>query len=121
VSKRFGSINDIGLRDRTIRDNWLKAGKQFNVGATPWKQTLCDTINNIKACREAAKFEVKQAIRRHTQDKIGQKCLYTRLKSDQYLDDLYLSCTMCKQFKRGHNQIIVRSDDYTVFTLGGRM
>ena len=61
--ERFGSIAGIGLGDRAIRDNWLKQGKQFNVGATPWKQTLCDAIGDIKACREAAKFDVKQAIR----------------------------------------------------------
>ena len=109
------------MRDRTIRDNWLKQGKKFKVGATPWKQTLCDAIGDIKACREAAKFDVKQAIRRHTQDKAEQKRLYTALKSDKYLDDRYLSRTMRKYFKRGHNQIIVRSDDYTVFTLGGRV
>ncbi|WP_432742032.1 hypothetical protein ABXJ76_16375 [Methylobacter sp. G7] len=121
VWERFGSINGIGLRDRTIRDNWLKEGKQFNVGATPWKQTLCDAIGDVKACREAAKFDVKQSIRRHTQDKDEQKRLYTLLKSDKYLDDRYLSRTMRKYFKRGHNhthnQIIVRSDDYTVFVL----
>ena len=99
VWERFGSINGIGLRDRTIRDNWLKQGKKFNVGATPWKQTLCDAIGDIKACREAAKFYVKQAIRRHTQDKVEQKCLYTALKSDKYLDDRYLSRMMRKQFK----------------------
>ena len=125
VWERFGSINGIGLRDRTIRDNWLKQGKKFNVGATPWKQTLCDAIGDIKACREAAKFDVKQAIRRHTQDKAEQKRLYTALKSDKYLDDRYLSRTMRKNFKRGHNhthnQIIVRSDDYTIFTLGGNI
>lgn len=121
VWQRFGSINGVGLRDRTIRDNWLKDGKQFNVGATPWKQTLCDAISDIKACREAAKFDVKHAIRRHTQDKDDQKRLYTLLKSDQYRDDRYLSRTMRNYHKRGHNhtynQIIVRSDDYTVFIL----
>jgi IS605 OrfB family transposase len=121
VWQRFGSINGVGLRDRTIRDNWLKEGKQFNVGATPWKQTLCDAIGDIKACREAAKFDVKHAIRRHTQDKDEQKRLYTLLKSDNYRDDRYLSRTLRKHYKRGHNptynQIMVRSDDYTVFVL----
>ncbi len=121
VWQRFGSIKGIGLRDRTIRDGWLKEGKQFNVGATPWKQTLCDAIGDIKACREAAKFNVKQSIRRHTQDKDEQKRLYILLKSDHYLDDRYLSRTMRKHFKRGHNhthnQIMVRSDDYSVFSL----
>jgi len=125
VWQRFGSIKGISLRDRTIRDNWLKEGRQFNVGATPWKQTLCDAIGDIKACREAAKFDAKQAIRRHTKDKIEQKRLYTLLKYDKYLDDRYLARTMRKHFKRGHNhthnQIIVRSDDYTVFTLNEKV
>ena len=85
VWQRFGSIKGIGLRERTIRDRWIKEGRQFNVGATPWKQTLCDAIGDIKACRESAKFDVKQAIRRHTNDKIEQKQLYTLLKSDKYL------------------------------------
>ena len=121
VWQRFGSIKGVGLQDRTIRDGWLREGKKFNVSATPWKQTLCDAIGNIKACREAAKFDAKQAIRRHTKDKIEQKRLYTLLKSDKYLDDRYLSRIMRKHFKRGHNhtynQIMVRSDNYTVFTL----
>ena len=125
VWQRFGSIKGIGLRDRTIRDHWLKGGKQFNVGATPWKQTLCDAIGDIKAGRESAKFNAKQAIRRHTTDKDEQKRLYTSLKSDNYLQDRYLSRTMRKHFKRGHNhthnQIIVRSDDYTVFVLNGKV
>jgi len=125
VWQRFGSIKGIDLRDRTIRDRWIKEGRQFNVGATPWKQTLCDAIGDIKACRESAKFDVKQAIRRHTNDKIEQKQFYTLLKSDKYLDDRYLSRIMRKYFKRGHNhthnQIMIRSDDYTVFTLNGKV
>jgi hypothetical protein len=56
VWQRFGSLKGVGLGDRTIRDNWLKEGRTFNVGATPWKQTLCDAIGDIKANREAAKF-----------------------------------------------------------------
>jgi hypothetical protein len=47
------------------------------------------------------------------------------LKSDKYLDDRYLSRTMRQYFKRGHNhthnQIMVRSDDYTVFVLNGNV
>jgi len=121
VWQRFGSIKGVGLQDRTIRDSWLKEGKEFNVGATPWKQTLCDAIGDIKASREAAKFDTKQAIRRHTQDKDKQKQLYTDLKYDKWTDDTYLTRVMRKYWHRGHNhthnQIIVRSDDYTVFIL----
>ncbi|BAP55528.1 transposase, IS605 OrfB family, central region [Thioploca ingrica] len=73
VWQRFGSIKGVGLPDRTIRDKWIKEGRQFNVGATPWKQTLGDAIGDIKANREAAKVKARQAITRHTQDELEQK------------------------------------------------
>ena len=121
----FGSINGVGLRDRTIRDAWIGEGRQFNVPANAWKQTLADAIANIKANREAAKVSVKQAIRRRTQDRSEQKRLYTLLKSDKYADDSYLSRIMRKVCHRGHNhthnQINVRSDDYTVFSLKNKV
>jgi IS605 OrfB family transposase len=121
VWQRFGSLKGVGLGDRAIRDNWLKEGRTFNVGATPWKQTLCDAISNIKANREAAKFHAKHAIRHHTTNKEEQKRLYTLLKADKWTDDSYLSRVMRKVWHRGHNhthnQIMVRADDYTVFTL----
>ncbi len=125
VWQRFGSLQGIGVRDRTIRDRWLKEGRQFPVSANAWKQTLCDAIGDIKASRESAKFSVKQAIRRHTQDKAERKRLYTLLKADKYLEDRYLSRCMRKYFRRGHNhtdnQILVRSDNYTVFTLATKV
>lgn len=121
VWQRFGSVNGVGLGDRTVRDGWLREGRVFNVGATPWKQTLCDAMGDIKACREAAKAKAKRCIARHTADKGEQKRLFTLLKSDKYPSDKYLSRVMRKHSIRGHNhthnQIIVRSDDYTVFTL----
>lgn len=47
------------------------------------------------------------------------------MKSDQYRDDRYLSRTLRKYYQRGHNhtynQIIVRSDDYTVFVLAKKV
>jgi IS605 OrfB family transposase len=121
VWQRFGSLNGVGLRDRTIRDAWIREGRQFNVPANAWKQTLSDAIGDIKAHREAAKVKVKPAIRRRTQESSEQKRLYTLLKSDKYTDDSYLSRIMRHACHRGHNhthnQINVRSDDYTVFTL----
>ena len=121
IWQRFGSLKGVGLGDRTIRDNWLKEGRQFNVPANAWKQTLSDAIGDIRANREAAKVKVKQAIRRRTKESTEQKRLYTLLKSDKYADDGYLSRLMRHACRRGHNhthnQINVRSDDYTVFTL----
>ncbi|OQW94286.1 MAG: transposase, partial [Beggiatoa sp. IS2] len=125
VWQRFGSIKGVGLQDRPIRDKWIKAGKKFNVGATPWKQTLSDAIGDIKAHREAAKVKARQAIFRHTTDELEKKHLYKLLKSDEWVNDKYLKRVMRKVCHRGHNhtynQIIVRSDDYTVFTLNGKI
>jgi IS605 OrfB family transposase len=125
VWQRFGSVNGVGLRDRTIRDAWIKEGRQFNVPANAWKQTLADAIGDIKANREAAKVKVKQAIRRRTKESAEQKRLYTLLKSDNYTEDNYLSRVMRHACRRGHNhthnQINVRSDDYTVFTLKNKV
>jgi IS605 OrfB family transposase len=125
VWQRFGSIKGVGLRDRTIRDAWIREGRQFNVPTNAWKQTLSDAIGDIKASREAAKVKVKQAIRRRTKENAEQKRLYTLLKSDKYSDDRYLSRVMRHAYRRGHNhthnQINVRSDDYTTFTLKNKV
>ncbi|MEN9849807.1 MAG: hypothetical protein RL368_2547 [Pseudomonadota bacterium] len=125
VWQRFGSLNSVRLSDRTIRDTWIREGRQFNMPANAWKQTLSDAISDIKANREAAKVKVRQAIRRRTQEGVEQKRLYALLKSDKHADDAYLSRIMRKICHRGHNhthnQINVRSDDYTVFTLNNKV
>ena len=121
IWQRFGSVKGIKLSDRTIRDSWLKEGRKFNVNANTWKQTLSDTIDNIKANRKAAKVKVKRSIRAKTKESVEQKRLYTLLKSENWNEDSYLSRMMRKAWYRGynktHNQINVRSDDYTIFTL----
>ena len=89
VWQRFGSINGVGLRDRTIRDTWIREGRQLNVPANAWKQTLADAIGNIKATREAAKVKVKQAIRRRTVENCEQKRLYTLLKADKWAEEQF--------------------------------
>lgn len=125
VWQRYGSIGGVGIKDRTIRNAWIKEDKQFDVLANPWKMTLLDAMNDIKMNCEAAKVKAKQAIRRHTKNKAGQKRLFGLLKYDKWIDDPYLSRIMRKYWKRGHNhtdnQIIVRSDDYSVFELNGRL
>ncbi|WMP18775.1 transposase [Thiothrix lacustris] len=124
VWQRFGSINSVKGDDRTIRNAWVKEKRLFTVLANPWKQTLSDAMGDIKASREAAKWHVKSAIRRRTHDKLEQKRLYTLLKTDQWTEDRYLRRKMRQHGRRGHNhthnQIQVRSDDYTVFTLNGK-
>lgn len=124
VWARYGSIAGIGLGDRKVRDQWLREGRPFPVLANAWKETLRDSMADIKAYREAAKDKVKQAIRSRTTDNTERKRLYTLLKSDKWLDDTFLRRQMRKHFKHGKNQtfnqIVVRSDNYTVFEHGGQ-
>ncbi|QEP41673.1 transposase [Ectothiorhodospiraceae bacterium BW-2] len=123
VWQRFGSVGGVGLSDRKIRDGWLKEGRAFPVSANAWKETLRDAKGNITACMEAAKVKVRQSVFRHTRDEAEQKRLFTALKRNEWTGDSYLRRLMRKHWHHGHNhthnQIIVRSDNYTTFLLGG--
>jgi len=125
VWQRFGSIRGVGVKDRAIRDQWIKQKRDFAVLATPWKETLRDAIADIAMTIEAAKVPVRRVIGKHTKDANEQRRLFTSLKSNTWLEDKYLSRKMRKHWRRGHNhtenQIIVRSDNYTVFELGGKL
>jgi IS605 OrfB family transposase len=124
VWQRFGSLAGVGVSDRKIRDCWMQAGRAFGVSANAWKETLRDALDNIKAAREAAKQKVRQSIRRHTSDPDKQKRLYTTLKGNAWVDDLYLVRMMRKYWHRGHNhtynQIVVRADNYRTFINNGK-
>lgn len=120
IWQRFGSISGVGMKDRSIRDLWLKEKRDFApLTANAWKETLRDAKADISANREAAKVKARQAVRRHSSDEKEQKRLYRLLRSDKWTEDKYLTRIMRKYCKRGHNhtynQIIVRSDNYTVF------
>jgi IS605 OrfB family transposase len=124
VWNRYGSMAGIRLADRRIRDQWLKQKRIFPVCANAWKETLRDAKADISMTVESAKVKVRQAIRRRTTDDSERKRFYIALKSNRFARDPYLSRLMRKNWKRGHNrthnQIIVRSDNYTTFQLGGR-
>ena len=124
VWQRFGSISGVGVSDRRIRDAWLREGRTFPVSANAWKETLRDAKGDISAHLEAAKVKARRRIRRHTQDQTEQKRLFSALKGRGWTSDPYLRRIMRREWKRGHNhthnQIIVRSDNYTTFQLGGR-
>ncbi|BCU07975.1 RNA-guided endonuclease TnpB family protein [Allochromatium tepidum] len=124
VRQRFGSLQGVGVSDRRIRDAWLRDGRTFPVLANAWKETLRDAKGDITANMEAAKVKARRSIRRHTQDKAEQQRLFAALKGRGWTGDPYLRRIMRREWKRGHNhthnQIIVRSDNYTTFQLGGR-
>jgi len=120
VWQRFGSISGIGIKDRAVRDLWLKEKRNFApLTVNAWKETLRDAIADISTNREAAKVKARQAIRRHSSDEDEQRRLYRLLRSDKWTEDKYLTRIMRKYCKRGHNhtynQIIIRSDNYKVF------
>ena len=116
VWDRFGSVSGVKQTDRTIKRQWV-AEREFNVLANPWKETLRDAMGDIKANLAAAKAKARQAIRRHTSDSAEQKRLFGLLKFDNWTSDAYLRRIMRKYWRRGHNgthnQIIVRSDNYS--------
>ncbi|MBK1650609.1 transposase, partial [Rhabdochromatium marinum] len=124
VWQRFGSVGGVGISDRQVRDGWLKEGRACPVSANAWKESLRDAKGNITACMEAAKVKARRCILRHTQDKAEQKRLFTALKRNEWTDDAYLRRIMRQHWHYGHNhthnQMIVRSDNYTTFQLGGR-
>ncbi len=125
VWQKYGSINGVGVRDRTIRDEWIEASRQFNVSANAWKETLRDAISNIKAHCEASKLKTRRATARQTPDESETKRLYRLLRQDTWSSDPYLRRMMRRYWHRGHNhtknQIIVRSDDYKTFESKGRI
>jgi hypothetical protein len=124
VWQRYGSMAGVKLRDRTIRDQWMKDKRDFGVSANAWKETLRDAVADIKAYREAAKDKVKKAIRAKTSDKEERKRLYTLLKWDNWQEAEFLRRQMRKHFKHGvnhtHNQIVIRSDMCKTFDLNGQ-
>lgn len=124
VWRRFGSVNGVQMSDRQIRDAWLAEGKKFDVSANAWKETLRDAKADIAMTVEAAKDPVRRAICKCTNDEAERKRLYTLLKRNEWASDPYLSRLMRKHWSRGrnhtHNQIIVRSDNYTSFQRGGK-
>jgi hypothetical protein len=120
----IGSINGVSIKsDRKIRDRWLSKKRQFQVSANAWKETLRDAFGDIKANRESAKEKVRKIIYKQVSDEKKRLELYNKLKSDNWTKDNYLRRLMRKYWKHGHNhthnQIIVRSDNYKTFQLGG--
>ena len=119
--RRYGALAGPGFGDRKIRDAWMAEGRTFGVLANAWKETLRDSISDIKACREAAKEKVKQATRNRTSCDKERKRLYSLLGRNKWTDDSFLHRQMRRHFRHGvnhtHNQIIIRADMCKTFEL----
>ena len=123
VWQRCGSVSGAQVGDRAVRDQWMAdgTGASFGVLANPWKETVRDAMGDIRANRDAAKATAREAVRRHTRDEQERRRLYGLLKSGRWADDPYMARIMRKHWRHGHNhttnQIVVRSDQYTTWTL----
>ncbi|MFD8864248.1 zinc ribbon domain-containing protein [Streptomyces sp. NPDC059590] len=123
VWRRYGSVAGVGIKDRTIRDQWMTDGTATGFGllANAWKETVRDAVADITANREAAKAKVRRAVSRLDVSDAEKKRLYTALKRDQWTSEPYLRRMMRKHWRRGRNktanQIVVRCDQYRTFTL----
>jgi len=120
----YGSISGVSIKtDRKIRDLWLFEKRQFNVSANAWKETLRDAFGDIKANRQSAKEKVRKVLYKQVSNKEKRIELYKNLQKDDWTSDNYLRRLMRKYWKHGRNhtsnQIVVRSDNYTTFQLGG--
>ena len=121
----YGSIRGALLtNDRIIRDHWIKEQRQFKVLANAWKETLRDSFSDIKAYYEASKKQVRKMLYKQITNEEHRAEFYKKLKSNDWVTNKYLRRLLRKHWKHGrnhtHNQIVVRSDDYTTFQLGGR-
>ena len=122
VWQRHGSVAGAALTDRQVRDAWMASGHtEFGVLANAWKETVRDTMADIRASREAAKVKARRAVSRRTTDPDEGKRLFTALRSDAWASDPFLARQMRKHWRRGHshvrNQIIIRADNVRTFTL----
>ncbi len=124
VWHRYGAVQGVGLKHHQIRDDWLAQGRTFNVPSRLWKETLRDSMVNIEAYREACKVEVRRKVWKRGKDETERKRLFTILKKDQWLTDAFLHRQMRLSCKHGqskvNHQIVLDSDCYSTFELGGR-
>lgn len=114
---RFGGIPK-KLNDRKIRDEYLASGREFNVPARIWKETLRDTLDDLNAYNEAG---FKKVIKK-LYSKFGKQeavSLSKTIRNSEYLNDRYVHRLIRKSIKRSynkcHNQIVLDNCTYTAF------
>lgn len=102
-------------------NEWMASGlgNSFGTLATPWKATVRDAVADIDASLAAAKVSVKRAIWLKTEEEESErKRLFTLLKTGRWAEDPWLHRQMRNRWSGGtnhtFNQIVVRSDNYTV-------
>ncbi|HIE00358.1 MAG TPA: hypothetical protein EYP59_08730, partial [Thiotrichaceae bacterium] len=58
VWRSYGAKNGLAAKFRPVRDGWIADGFIKNLPQRIWRATLSDTLDDVKANREAAKEKV---------------------------------------------------------------
>jgi len=125
VWHNYGSISGLDAKFRKVRDSFLAVGHIKNLPQRIWRATLSDTLNNIKAYREAALINVNSHIFRNIDDKDKRQELFKNLKNDSvWINNSYLRRLMRKYWKHGknhtQNQIVLEQSSYKCFSYHGK-
>jgi len=125
VWRNYGSISGLGAKFRPVRDGWIADAHVKNLPQRIWRTTLSDSLDNIKANREAAKEKVSRHIFRNADDKNKRKELFKKLKNDSvWVNDSYLRRLMRKYWKPGKNhtfnQMVLEPGSYKCFSHNGK-
>lgn len=117
VWERYGVF---GRHFPSVKREWVASGfgNSFGTLANPWKETLRDALADIDASLAGAKVEVKRLIWIRTADPEERHQLFKIIKSGRWTEDPWLHRQMRNRWSGGQNrtlnQIVVRSDDYSV-------
>ncbi|TGO02943.1 hypothetical protein PN36_15455, partial [Candidatus Thiomargarita nelsonii] len=135
VWRNFGSVSGLSARFRPVRDGWIAEGHIKNLpqrnevterSGVIWRATLSDTLDDVKANREAAKEKVIRHIFRNVDDKDKRKELFKKLKNDAvWVNNSYLRRLMRQPFRKqgknhAFNQIVLESGSYKCFSHNGK-
>jgi IS605 OrfB family transposase len=125
VWRNYGSVGGLGAKFRPVRDGWIADKHVLILPQRIWRATLSDTLDDVKAYREAAKEKVVRHIFRNIDDKDKRKDLFKKLKNDSvWVNDSYLRRLMRKYWKHGNNhtfnQIVLEPGSYKLFSHNGK-
>ncbi len=125
VWRNYGSIGGLGAKFRPVRDEWIADKHVSRLPQRIWRATLSDTLDDIKANREAAKEKVVRHIFRNIDDKDKRQELFKQLKNDSvWMNNSYLRRLMRKYWKHGKNntfnQIVLEPGSYKCFSQNGK-
>ena len=124
--RRCRGVSTVLQSPYDVRDDWMAEGYDWHgLPARLGKAVLADALGDMAAAREAAKVQVKRAIRHRTRnDEAERKRLYSLLKRNLWTEDPFLHRQMRNRWQGGRshvtNQIMADSGSYTTKVWNGR-